>query len=351
MLKTIIYGGHNSRFGFVCIEQLLKYSYFDIDTIVLADFDRWNEFARSLRLAEKPSYNLSLRKRNKKQLKNIKQLLKSYSGKELRIISDANANNEIRFLEKYDLVISAAFPQIFTANFIKSSKRGVVNLHPSWLPRCRGANPVYWTIFSGEEFGGITAHLMQPEIDKGPIVARKKIEFDKNTTTYEELYQRVIDSIPTLLSDIEIFFKENQTAMEQEESNATYFRSDRLIHYKIFWKKETAEMIGAKIRAGGAFTFRNIKEIQLIPPVKLMDKTKYASNSYDDRIEQGAIIHFTTECIWIKTAEGYLKTGYRMKNDFIDQLMNLCKRIGLETLIYRIPLFDRRRLKVGQILS
>lgn len=351
MLKTIIFGGHNSKFGFACIKQLIQSNYLGIDMVVIADFNRWNKFSCSLNLIEKTSYNWSLRKRNKRQLSNLKQLLKQYPNIQLQVIHDANTDKVIEFLKSYDLAIATAFPQIFSKKIIETPKKGVINLHPSWLPRCRGANPVYWTIFSQEDYGGLSAHFMETEIDKGPIIARRKITFDKESITYENLYQKVIDQIPDLIKDIEKFFKMDQTPIEQIEDDSTYFRSDRLIYNKIFWESETNEMISAKIRAGGAFTFRNNKLIYIVPPVIMLNKTKFVSNNYDNRIAAGTIIHHTDKFLWIKTQKGYLKTKYNLKKDSIDRMMDICKFLSLGFLIYRIPLFDQQRIIPGQILS
>jgi methionyl-tRNA formyltransferase len=50
-----------------------------------------------------------------------------------------------------------------------------LGVHPSLLPRHRGADPYFWAIDSGDEVTGVTAHLLNPEYDTGAIVARREL--------------------------------------------------------------------------------------------------------------------------------------------------------------------------------
>jgi len=53
-----------------------------------------------------------------------------------------------------------------------------VGVHPSLLPRHRGPDPYFWAIDAGDETTGVTAHLLEPEYDAGPVLARREVRID-----------------------------------------------------------------------------------------------------------------------------------------------------------------------------
>ncbi len=53
--------------------------------------------------------------------------------------------------------------------------RGVLNMHPSLLPRLRGPSPIRSSILTNEEETGVSVMLVDSELDHGPIVAQKKV--------------------------------------------------------------------------------------------------------------------------------------------------------------------------------
>ena len=67
---------------------------------------------------------------------------------------------------------------------------GVVNTHPSLLPRYRGPNPVAWAIRNGDTEIGMTFHWMDPGLDTGAILAQEAIPLD-DEHSWEELHAQV----------------------------------------------------------------------------------------------------------------------------------------------------------------
>ena len=93
---------------------------------------------------------------------------------------------------------------------------------------------------------------MTEDIDAGPIVAQRKVEFEKDSITYLELYRLVEAETPLLCKDVEDFFASNKQPVPQV-GTPSYFKNDREIQRKIFFGEESPEQISAKIRAGRAF--------------------------------------------------------------------------------------------------
>jgi methionyl-tRNA formyltransferase len=69
-----------------------------------------------------------------------------------------------------DLAVCGGFPVRIPAEAIAVPRLGVLNGHPSPLPRYRGPNPIGWAIRNGDAELGFTFHFMDAEIDTGPIV-------------------------------------------------------------------------------------------------------------------------------------------------------------------------------------
>jgi methionyl-tRNA formyltransferase len=69
-----------------------------------------------------------------------------------------------------DLALCGGFPVKIPADAIAVPRLGVLNGHPSPLPRYRGPNPLGWAVRNGDAELGFTFHFMDAEIDTGPIL-------------------------------------------------------------------------------------------------------------------------------------------------------------------------------------
>ena len=174
-----------------------------------------------------------------------------------------NLDLEIKNL-KPDLGILAAYGQILPKNILEIPKFGFLNVHPSLLPKYRGATPVQSAILNGDKETGLSIMAMNEKMDEGHILAQKELQIT-SSATFKELEEGLaklggkllIETIPKWLAG------EIQPT-PQDQDKATYT--------KILTKKdglidlgEPAEIIERKIRAftpwPGAYTFINGKRI------------------------------------------------------------------------------------------
>lgn len=81
--------------------------------------------------------------------------------------------------EKIDLIIVAAYGKIIPESILSIPKHGTINVHPSLLPRFRGASPIRSAILNDERETGVSIMLLDAELDHGPILAQKKIQCEK----------------------------------------------------------------------------------------------------------------------------------------------------------------------------
>lgn len=85
--------------------------------------------------------------------------------------------------QKADLFVSVCFGQKIPWEAIKEVRYGGLNVHPSLLPRWRGADPVPWAILAGDHQTGVTIVTLSKEFDEGRIIAQKKIPIGDTDTS------------------------------------------------------------------------------------------------------------------------------------------------------------------------
>jgi len=79
-----------------------------------------------------------------------------------------------------DLLLVAAYGQIFPPALLSAARLGALNLHYSLLPRWRGAAPVQAAILAGDAESGVTTMWMTEGLDEGPIFSRRATPVDPN---------------------------------------------------------------------------------------------------------------------------------------------------------------------------
>ncbi len=81
-----------------------------------------------------------------------------------------------------EVIVAVAYGQILRQEVLDIPPRGVVNVHPSLLPRWRGASPVQAAILAGDEVTGVTIMLMDAGTDSGPILSQRPFPIDSAAT-------------------------------------------------------------------------------------------------------------------------------------------------------------------------
>jgi len=134
--------------------------------------------------------------------------------------------DQLRVVEEAepDYLVSCGYRHIVPESVLEVPTEGCLNLHPSYLPYNRGANPNVWSIVERTP-AGVTLHYMDPGIDTGAIIARERVETDFSDTG-KDLYERLEDAQVDL-------FREAWPAVEagevsptpQDETAGTYHRT------------------------------------------------------------------------------------------------------------------------------
>ena len=89
------------------------------------------------------------------------------------------------------LVCLAGFMRIFSAPMLDAFPHRILNIHPSLLPSFPGLHPQRQAIEHGVKVAGVTVHLVDDELDGGPIVVQRPVAV-LDTDTPETLAERIL---------------------------------------------------------------------------------------------------------------------------------------------------------------
>ena len=125
-----------------------------------------------------------------------------------------------------DLLVLADYGQIVPAELL-GLRHGALNLHPSLLPRHRGATPIPAAILAGDAETGVTLMRMDAGLDTGPILDQVRVGLD-GTETAPDLEARLAGLGAALLSDrLGPWLAGEITPRTQDEGAATVTRPFR----------------------------------------------------------------------------------------------------------------------------
>jgi len=128
----------------------------------------------------------------------------------------------------WDLFIIASYGKIVPRNVLDLPKHGTLNVHPSLLPKLRGASPIQSGILADVVPGtshetGVTIMLIDEEVDHGPIVAQEKIlvqNWPPKNLELEEILGILGGKL--LVKTIPAWLASSITPKEQDHDKATY---------------------------------------------------------------------------------------------------------------------------------
>ena len=145
-------------------------------------------------------------------------------------------------LEDADTVVVAAYGALVPETLL--DRASWLNVHPSLLPRWRGAAPVERAIMAGDDETGVTIHRTTPELDAGPIAAQQSFLIGADDDA-GVVYERAGELAAELLEDV---LSGSPEFRPQPDEGATY--ADRLTpeDRELDWNRPPAELLN-QIRA------------------------------------------------------------------------------------------------------
>ena len=159
---------------------------------------------------------------------------------------DSKAREETKALNP-DLLVSFAYARFFGPLFLEIFPLGGINIHPSLLPKYRGASPLQAAILAGEEETGICIQKLSPQLDSGDILSSERIPLSGRETTLS-LSETVAEKAAGLLRKTLLDFKSLSARARGQEGDAVYCTEIKKEDALIDWTKSARE-INARVRA------------------------------------------------------------------------------------------------------
>jgi len=138
--------------------------------------------------------------------------------------------------------IIASYGKIIPQSVLDTFPKGILNVHPSLLPKHRGATPIQTTILKGDTETGVTLMLTDAEMDHGPIIAQERFALS-GTETSAALHDALAQLGARMLTDMfPKWFAGTITPHEQEHERATYTKALTREDGRVDWNGSAVEI-------------------------------------------------------------------------------------------------------------
>ncbi len=144
--------------------------------------------------------------------------------------------------------VVAAYGKILTKKVLEEPPFGFLNIHPSMLPKYRGATPVQNVILNGDEKTGVTIMKVTEEMDAGDILTQKECEIELNDTEGSLDMRLFIEGANLLMATLPLYLSGQIEPRVQDEKKATYTKRLKKEDGLIDWS-QSAEEIERMVRA------------------------------------------------------------------------------------------------------
>jgi methionyl-tRNA formyltransferase len=147
-----------------------------------------------------------------------------------------------------DAMALAAFAALVPANLLALTPAGILNVHPSLLPRWRGAAPIQSALLAGDVETGVSIMRLVEALDAGPVVLQRRVLImdEDDYLTLEERLSRL--GAELLLAALDQVTQGEAVARPQDDALATYSQRIERDAARIDWQ-QPAVAIWREVRA------------------------------------------------------------------------------------------------------
>ncbi|XP_061377418.1 methionyl-tRNA formyltransferase, mitochondrial isoform X1 [Danaus plexippus] len=151
---------------------------------------------------------------------------------------------------EYDIGLIVAFGHLIKADVLKKFPLGMVNVHPSLLPRWRGAAPIIYTLMHGDTVGGVSLMKIKPDIfDVGEIISQQRVPVS-DTIKLPELTRQFSDiGAKMLVNCLRNLPRSLENAQPQSNEGVTYAKKINKSISQVRWMEMSAKEVYNLYRA------------------------------------------------------------------------------------------------------
>ncbi|MEJ3748216.1 methionyl-tRNA formyltransferase [Actinomycetes bacterium KLBMP 9797] len=167
-----------------------------------------------------------------------------------------------------DIIVATNWRTWIPPAVFRLPRLGTLNVHDSLLPKYAGFAPLIWALINGEPEVGVTAHMMDDELDAGDIVLQRAVPVGPTDTT-TDLFHRTLDLFGPITTDALALIASGRTDwVKQDRTQASFFHKRSVEDSRIDWTWP-ADEIERLVRAQSdpypnAFTFHRGQRIRIL---------------------------------------------------------------------------------------
>ena len=246
----------------------------------------------------------------------------------LKLLFPDNINKDIEInkLEsmKPDIAVVSAYGQILSSKLLRVPKFGFVNLHPSLLPRWRGAAPIERALMAGDKETGVCTIKMIKELDAGPILAKESfiISLDEtNSSLSQKLSIIGANQLLDVINNLEII-----SEIPQESEGVTYAFKIHKSETRINWNlpgKIVDRFIRGLSEKPGAWSMMNGSRVKILKSKYVKLEGKIGQNIISSEKKSSLLIACSEDSVEVEIIQKEGKkpvsasefiSGYKGKN-------------------------------------
>lgn len=167
----------------------------------------------------------------------------------LKVISPEKLKDNVDAIkaENADLGVVVAYGKIFRKPALESTRLGLLNIHFSLLPAYRGAAPVQYALFNGEEQTGVSAFWINEGLDDGPLAAALPCTIAPQDDA-KTLFPKLIDLGKTALRQVIADVREGKIIKNEQKGEVTLAPSISKEQTMLSFKEMSARQIHNMVR-------------------------------------------------------------------------------------------------------
>ena len=220
-------------------------------------------------------------------------------------LKGAEALEALRSLD-VDLGIMAYVLQFAPQEFTGIPRHGMIQYHPSLLPKYRGPSSINWPIIHGDTRTGLTIFRPSDGLDEGPVILQKETPIGPDDTLGSVYFDRLFPmGVAAMTEAADLVMSGKAKEVVQDESQASYEGWCRDPEAKINWHNHidhVYNLIRGCIPAPGAWTTYNGKKLRILEARKVPART---FSSVKGKI--GAVTDIGARSIFVSTQGGQIE--------------------------------------------
>jgi methionyl-tRNA formyltransferase len=175
---------------------------------------------------------------------------------------------------KAEIGVLAAYGAILPENIIEYFPKGIINIHPSLLPKYRGASPIQGQIINGETETGVTIIKLDKQMDHGGILAQfteDVLPLDTTDTLRTRLFEKSVEVVSEVMKP---YMSGKITLKEQKHEDATYTRLIKK-EFGLIPAKYIPDLMSGK-EIGEDWNIEIVKDLVVKPTPQIVEKLSRA---------------------------------------------------------------------------